>query len=80
MSGIFHGGVMLQAGPAPVQGDLNRLVLPAAYLEAARALSPWFADEAPGFWGPFHTFKHNELWFRRLVEPAPWTEREIPLD
>lgn len=29
MSGSFFGGVMVQAGPQPIQGDLNRLRLPA---------------------------------------------------
>lgn len=80
LSGHIHGGVMVQAGEAPVQGDLNRLKLPMAYLEAAHALSPWFADRAPNFWGPFHTYEQSDLWFRRLVDPEPWTERKIPLD
>ncbi|MBX3276024.1 MAG: DUF3396 domain-containing protein [Sandaracinaceae bacterium] len=80
MSGFVHGGVMVQAGPEPVQGDLNRLKLPAAYIEAAHALSPWFADEPPKFWGPFHTLEQSGLWFRRLVDPTPWIERKIPLD
>ncbi|MCA9606953.1 MAG: DUF3396 domain-containing protein [Myxococcales bacterium] len=80
MSGSFFGGVMVQAGPEPIQGDLNRLKLPAAYIEAAQALSPWFADHAPRFWGPFHTYEQSDLWFRRLVDPVPWTERKIPLD
>lgn len=68
------GGVLLQAGEAPLQGDLNRFRWPFAYAEVARRLSPWFPSPPPDLWGPFYRERHSELWFRRLVDPAGWVD------
>lgn len=78
--GFVDDGVLVQAGPEPVQGDLNRLVVPEAYVEVANVLGPYFADAPPDFWGPFHSQGHSDLWFRRLLDPAAWAERKIDLD
>jgi hypothetical protein len=67
-------GTFLQAGPAPVQGDLNRLVVPKPYLEVARRLAPLFVPKPPKFWGPFHEDGVTDLWFRRFLELEQWID------
>src|SRR4029450_13847279 len=37
-------GLLVQAGRAPTLGDVNRLTLPFAYAEVARALAPHFVE------------------------------------
>jgi hypothetical protein len=65
-------GLLLQAGPAPVLGDLNRGEFPWAYAEVARRLAPAFLKEPPPFWGGFHECDDTLAWLRRLVEPEGW--------
>lgn len=70
-------GLMFVAGERPMLGDLNRMRFPFAYAEVARLLAPWFASPGPDFYGSFYREEHSELWFRRLVDPAAWIDREI---
>jgi hypothetical protein len=65
-------GLLLQAGPAPVLGDLNRGEFPWAYAEVARRLAPAFVKEPTPFWGGFHEHGDTVAWLRRLVEPEGW--------
>ena len=70
-------GLLFRAGESPMQGDLNRMRFPFAYAEVARALAPWFASPPPDLWGTFFRQRQSELWFRRLIDPAAWVEREL---
>lgn len=79
-SGLVQGGVMVQAGESPVQGDLNRLRLPEAYMEVARVLGPYLAPQSPKLWGPFFSYEHSDIWFRRLVDPTPWAQKKTESD
>lgn len=65
-------GLLLQAGPAPVLGDLNRGEFPWAYAEVARRLAPAFVKEPTPFWGGFRDHGDTLAWLRRLVEPEGW--------
>jgi hypothetical protein len=68
----FPHGLLLQAGPAPVLGDLNRGEFPWAYAEVARRLAPAFVQEPRPFWGGFRDHGDTLPWLRRLVEPEGW--------
>ncbi len=65
-------GLILQAGPAPVLGDLNRDEFPWVYAEVARRLAPWFVKEPSPYWGGFYEKEDTLAWLRRLVEPEGW--------
>lgn len=73
-------GVLVRAGSGPVQGDLNRLNIPYAYCEAAKALERAYDKDPPTFWGRFAALEETPLWFRRFLEPDAWTNREVDLD
>jgi hypothetical protein len=73
-------GLLLQAGEAPVLGDLNRLSYPHAYAEVANTLSSSFVEAPPSFWGPFYADGHTLPWFRRFIDTTAWAERKIDLD
>lgn len=64
--------LLLQAGPEPVLGDVNRGEFPWAYAEVARRLAPAFVKEPTPYWGGFTENGDTLAWLRRLVEPEGW--------
>jgi hypothetical protein len=69
-------GTLLVAGATPTIADLNQLELPKAYLTAARMLSGLLVDNPPAFpsaFDPDSAAAATRAWFRRFVEPAPWS-------
>ncbi len=69
-------GILIRAGEAPTEGDLNVFAFPEAYAAVARRLAPWFVPEPPELWGLFGGREQTNAWMRRLVEPEPWASRE----
>lgn len=69
-------GVLFMAGDRPLMGDLNRFRWPFEYAEVARRLAPWFPEVSPDLFGPFFREHHTSLWFRRLVDPSGWVDRD----
>jgi hypothetical protein len=59
------GGVMLVAGDAPEQGDINRLQIPHAYREADVMLRPLRAERGISFAPPW-TEQTTQAWLRRF--------------
>jgi hypothetical protein len=66
-------GALVQAGPEPDLGDLNRSQFPTAYADVAQALAPWLLAEPPELWGKFYEEKDTAKWMRRFVDPSEWT-------
>ncbi len=58
-------GLVLQAGEVPAEGDVNRLGLPPAYLEADALVRPVRAAEGVHFGRPW-TERTSEAWLRRF--------------
>lgn len=65
-------GLLLQAGAAPTEGDLNQLRMPEAYMEVARRLEPYLVEQPPVFWGAFQEENRMHRWFRRLADSKGW--------
>jgi hypothetical protein len=65
-------GTLVRAGAAPQLGDMNGLVYPHVYGEAARACRPFLLDKPPPFPPPFTKDEATERWYRRLVQPEAW--------
>jgi hypothetical protein len=60
---------IVQAGDAPLLGDLNAMALPHAYHLAADALRGAYADETPRMAGRFWHRERSSKWARRFLEP-----------
>jgi hypothetical protein len=65
-------GTLVRAGATPLLGDMNGLVYPHVYAEAARACRPFLLDKPPPFPPPFTEDEATERWYRRLVQPEGW--------
>jgi hypothetical protein len=65
-------GTLVRAGAAPALGDMNHLVYPHAYAEAARACAPFLLEAPPSLPGPFEENEATLRWYRRLVQPEGW--------
>jgi Protein of unknown function (DUF3396) len=72
------GGAMLQAGPAPLLGDLNRFEDWSAYSEAARLLEPALIAEPTAFAGMFADHVSTLSWTRRFLAPNAWLDPDRP--
>ncbi len=68
----LRGGVLLQAGPTPTLGDMNRLAFPHAYASVARALADHLPTAAPDLHGRWFAEEDALAWARRFVEPEGW--------
>jgi Protein of unknown function (DUF3396) len=72
----LHRGVMIQAGPRPLLGDMNRFEDVSVYAGASQLLEPVFLREPKDFPGMFTDHKSTAAWIRRFVEPDKWLEPE----
>ncbi len=70
-------GIIVQAGPHPVFGDMNRFEDVSAYVAASRLLEPAFLQEPRDFMGMFTDHKSTLAWIRRFLEPEKWLEPEV---
>jgi Protein of unknown function (DUF3396) len=72
------GGVMVQAGPTPLLGDLNRFEDWSDYSEAARVLEPALVTEPTPFAGMFADHQSTCPWTRRFLAPNAWLDPDRP--
>lgn len=70
-------GVVVRAGDVPDDGDVNRMVYPDAYAEAARRLAPLLPTEPPEYVGQFGARRQTKVWMHRFLDPQAWHDRDI---
>jgi Type VI immunity for VRR-NUC len=69
-------GLLVQAGPHPILGDMNHFEDVSAYVAASHLLGPAFLKEPKDFAGMFTDHKSTGAWIRRFLEPDKWLEPE----
>jgi hypothetical protein len=67
-------GIVVQAGDAPIVGDLNYFDDVSAYAAAAEFLAPVLITDPTPLPGRFTEEKSTKLWIRRFLEPGLWLE------